>query len=188
MTTTQPATQCDNLSVGVLITDADGRYLMFERATAPAGIAPPAGHVDDHGDLLTAARNEVAEEVGLTVTGLHPVAGGWRTNRCRRTIPDSGTAGHHWRVYQARQVSGQLAPSIRETRNARWLTVRQLQLLTDRTVAYAHGELDDAAFTSNPGIEPVWVAWLAEAGIVAAGRDDLALVDGLAARPHVAHA
>lgn len=58
---------CDHMSVGVLIQNDAGEYLMFERATAPAWIAPPAGHVDDHGEAEDAARAEMSEEVGLTV-------------------------------------------------------------------------------------------------------------------------
>jgi hypothetical protein len=69
---------CDNTSVGIVITDHQSRYLMFDRATFPPGTAPAAGHIDDHGTAEDAARAEVEEELGLTVTGLttSPAAGG----------------------------------------------------------------------------------------------------------------
>ncbi|MEU8272659.1 NUDIX hydrolase, partial [Sphaerisporangium sp. NPDC049002] len=57
--------QCDNRSVGIII-EQDERYLTFKRATDPPGEAPPAGHVDVHGNIEQAARIEVSEEVGLT--------------------------------------------------------------------------------------------------------------------------
>ncbi|MEU8199317.1 NUDIX hydrolase [Microbispora amethystogenes] len=168
---------CDNASVGVLVTDDHGKWLMFERATFPPGVAPAAGHVfDDHDGYEDAARAEVAEELGLTVTALEllPV-GGWRPNRCRRH-PGPRGVGHQWQVYQA-TVTGDLAPSARETRNVRWLTASDLQTLSDRTAAYAGGRLTDREFAASPGIEPVWVRFLAELGLVRIGGTDLAAID-----------
>ncbi|WP_329087940.1 NUDIX hydrolase [Streptosporangium sp. NBC_01469] len=177
--------QCDNRSVGVLIADQAGRYLMFDRNTFPPGVAGAAGHVDEHGSFLDAARAEVSEELGLSVLSLTPVplnwpvATPWRDNRCRR-LPGPSGVGHRWHLYRA-QTAGTLAPSARETRNVRWLTTVQLQALAERTAAYAHGHLTDAAFAELPGIEPVWVAWLMAAGLVTVPLDDLARIDQLAA-------
>lgn len=172
---------CDNLSVGVLITDRAGRHLMFDRARPPVGVAPVAGHIDDHGGAEDAARAEVAEEVGLTVTGLTPLRSAWRDNRCRRA-PGPRGIGHRWTIYRA-EVTGDLAPSAEETRNARWLTPAEVQTLADRTAAYAHGEVGDTSWAAAPGIEPVWVEWLAAAGIVAVTPATLSLIDRLAGRP-----
>ncbi|MFF8011757.1 NUDIX hydrolase, partial [Streptomyces parvus] len=110
-------TTCDSTSVGILITDHRGRYLVVERATLPHGTAPAAGHIDDHGRSEDAARAEVEEELGLTVTGLTRITGGWRENRCR-WLPGACGTGHEWTVFQA-AVSGELVPSARETRNVR---------------------------------------------------------------------
>lgn len=173
---------CDHTSVGVLIEDGQGRLLMFERATPPAGIAPPAGHGDDHGDPKQAARTEVAKEVGLTVVSLTQVSGGWQPNRCRRQTEEGRTAGHHWTIYRA-EVTGGLRPSPRETRNARWLTRAQIQDLVDRTAAAARGEVPADAFAQAPGIEPVWVWWLHAVGLVDVPDDDLARVQALAEQP-----
>ncbi|MFI6802974.1 NUDIX hydrolase [Streptosporangium canum] len=173
---------CDHASVGVLITDEHGRHLMFDRAKPPAGCAPVAGHVDTHGDPERAARAEVAEEVGLTVTDLTQVTGGWRPNRCRRPVAASRQIGHHWTIYRA-TVAGDLAPSADETRNARWLDTVQLQQLTDRTAAYARSELADAEFAQAPGIEPVWVWWLHVLGIVNVAETDLSRIEDLATLP-----
>ncbi|MFE3517574.1 NUDIX hydrolase [Streptomyces sp. NPDC059166] len=101
---------CDHTSVGVLIPGPEG-LLMFERATPPTGLAPVAGHIDQHGSPEQAARSEVAEEVGLTVTRLHPLLTQWRPNRCRRT--PTGPVGHQWWILQA-EVRGTLRPSARE--------------------------------------------------------------------------
>ena len=166
---------CDNTSVGVLIRDGYDRWLFFERATPPAGIAPPAGHVDDHGTYEDAARAEVHEEVGLTVVDLQQVTGGTRTNRCRRLVGKEGPV-HHWRVYRA-TVTGGLKPSKRETRNARWLTREEIQSLAERTAEHAWGTVSDADFAADPGIEPVWVGWLAEVGLVGMLDADLCAIE-----------
>ncbi|MEE1823766.1 NUDIX hydrolase [Streptomyces sp. BE20] len=162
---------CDNTSVGVFITDHRGRYLMFDRATFPVGAAPAAGHIDDHGSARDAARAEVEEELGLTVTGC------WRDNPCRRRPGARGT-GHDWTVYRA-TVVGDLVPSARETKNVRWIPPVALQELVDRTVAYAHGRVTDAEFEAEPGIEPVWVQWLADVAAVHVGPGELRQVEQL---------
>lgn len=87
--------------------------LVFERATPPAGIAPVAGHIDQHGGPEQAAHTEAAEEVGLEVTHLHLLLQQWRPNRCRR--PTKDTVGHRWWIYQA-EASGPIRPSTREVR------------------------------------------------------------------------
>ncbi|WP_055477556.1 NUDIX domain-containing protein [Sphaerimonospora mesophila] len=178
---------CDNASVGVLVADENGRWLMFERATFPPGVAPAAGHVfDDHAGYESAARAEVAEELGLTVTSLEllPV-GGWRPNRCRRQ-PGPRGVGHQWQIYRA-SVAGRLAPSARETRNVRWLTPAELQQLADVTVAYANGHITAREFEDRPGIEPVWVQWLSDYGLIAVTPEDLAAIDQAAANPQGVH-
>jgi 8-oxo-dGTP pyrophosphatase MutT (NUDIX family) len=171
--------RCDNTSAGVIIRDAGGRFLVFDRNTFPAGTAPAAGHVDGHGGFGLAARAEVTEELGLTVTSLRQVTGGWRPNLCRRG-PGPRGAGHLWAVYLA-ETTGVLRPSPRETRNARWLTAGGLQALAARTAAFARGRLAAADFARLPGIEPVWVQWLADARIIATGPADLAVIDAAAA-------
>ncbi|GGT67501.1 NUDIX hydrolase [Streptomyces atratus] len=168
---------CDNTSVGIVITDHQGLYLMFDRATFPSGTAPAAGHIDDHGTAEDAARAEVEEELGLTVTGLTHVTGWWRGNRCRR-LPGARGTGHDWTIYQA-TVTGDLTPSTRETTNVRWIAPDALQELADRTVAYAQGHLTDAEFAAAPGIEPVWMQWLANIAAIHISPDDLLRVDQL---------
>jgi 8-oxo-dGTP pyrophosphatase MutT (NUDIX family) len=172
---------CDNTSVAVIITDPGGKVLVFERATFPAGVACAAGHIDEHGDARDAAIAETREELGLTVTSLQDVTGGWRPNRCCRHPGERGV-GHQWTVYQA-VASGDLDPSERETRNARWVTRDELQALADRTVAYAHSRVTAVAFEASPGLEPVQVQWFVDAALITVTEADLAAIDQLAAWP-----
>ncbi len=169
---------CDNTSVGILIHNPEtGTWLMFDRNTPPPGTAPAAGHIDTHGTPEQGAAAEAAEETGLTVGPLTLVTGGWRPNVCRRPAGPAGI-GHHWSVYTA-SATGQLSPSARETRNARWLTATQITDLVTRTVAYAHGSAD------TPGIEPVWVLWLVHAGLAQVSGADLDVIEAAASRsPH----
>lgn len=148
--------------------------LVFERATPPAGIAPVAGHVDRHGGPEQAARTEVAEEVGLTVTHLHLLLTAWRSNRCRRLT--TGAVGHHWWIYEAR-AAGLIRPSAREVRGPRWIHPDQLQQHTHRTVAYAESHLSEPEFAAQPGLAPVWVRFLHELQLVTLPDDTLNQID-----------
>ncbi|SEP53372.1 NUDIX hydrolase [Amycolatopsis saalfeldensis] len=165
--------RCDHAAVGVLISSPAG-LLVFERVRFPVGIAPVAGHVDQHGGPEQAARAEVAEEVGLTVTSLHLLTTAWRPNRCRR--PTSDRAGHHWSIYRA-EVSGQIRPSTKEVRAPRWLSPEPLQQHAHRTAAYAAGRLSEEQFIAEPGLEPVWVRFLHELQLVTLPDDTLNLIE-----------
>jgi 8-oxo-dGTP pyrophosphatase MutT (NUDIX family) len=169
---------CDNASVGVLI-ERDGRWLMFERATPPVGIAPVAGHVfDEHESYVDAARAEVREELGLTVdTWELTRAGGWRNNQCRRRPGPLGT-GHQWQVFNA-TVSGKLRPSRREARDPRWLDRAELQRLAERTAAYARGDTTALSFTASPGIEPVWAGFLTELRLIHLSSMELSAIEAV---------
>lgn len=169
---------CDNNSVGVLIRDMAGRYLMFRRATLPVGIAPPAGHIDDHGTADDAAIAEVSEEVGLTVVSLTPIVVQWRRNICRRQYGPLGP-GHNWTVYRA-EVIGDVQASAAEALDADWYTSRQIQSLADRTIRYAHGWLSAEDYAEEPGLEPVWVGLLRDAGLIGVSDADLDAVETLA--------
>lgn len=164
---------CDHAAVGVLISSPAG-LLVFERARPPAGIAPVAGHVDRHGGPEQAARAEVAEEVGLTVTSLYLLTTAWRPNRCRR--PTSDRVGHYWSIYRAR-VSGQIRPSAQEVRAPRWLDSDELQQHALRTAAYAEGQLSEEQFRAKPGLEPVWIRFLHELQLMTLPDDTLNLID-----------
>lgn len=161
---TPPAPTCDGHSVGVLVLDDEGRTLIGDRAD-DAGAAPIAGHVyDAHPSPRAAARAEVLEEVGLTVTRLVEVTGGYRANRCRRGDSPSGP-GHTWHIYRARAV-GELQVDPGSYTRVRWADVDELRALTERTIAYARGRVSAAAWAERPGIELVWVLWLQLASIV----------------------
>ncbi len=173
---------CDNTAVGVLIGGDDGRYLMSARIVLPAGIAPPTGHVfdwDRAGSYPGAARALVAAELRLSVQSLDLAAAGeWRAGRCGRP-PGPRGVGHEWQVYTA-TASGTADPPRSRARQPRWLDPDEIQQLAARTAEYAHGQLTDGQFYARPGIEPAWVAFLAELGIITMAEHDLTAIDRVA--------
>ena len=176
---------CCKTSVGVLILSADRtEMLMIRRGTAPAGIAPVAGHaLDEHADYAAAAREEVAEEIGLTVTELTPlVPGGFHPGRCRR----QGSTGHTWELFEA-AVTGELDASEREVASVGWYPLTDLQALAERTAAWASGRLTTSEFTADPGLEPVWCHWMNELGLLELPAGDLDRIEAVAATPPAQH-
>lgn len=176
---------CCKTSVGVLVfNEARTHLLMIKRGTAPAGIAPVAGHaLDEHASYEAAAREEVAEEIGLTVTGLRRLpVGGFHPGRCRRI----GSTGHTWEIYEA-TVTGELNASEREVAAVGWWEVADLQTLAERTAAWASGQITGEEFATDPGLEPVWCHWMSELGLVELPGSVLDSIEAIAATPPAQH-
>jgi 8-oxo-dGTP pyrophosphatase MutT (NUDIX family) len=169
---------CDHRSVGIDIVGTDGARLMLERVKPPVGIAPAAGHVDEHGSPEYAARAETVEELGLTVISLNLMVGDWVPNRCRRDVVPGCDVGHLWTIYRAK-VTGDINPGADEARNVAWRSADQVHDLVNRTVGYARGEITGAEFADVPGLEPVWVCWYARLGVIQITDDDLNRVSAL---------
>lgn len=156
---------CDNTSVGVII-ERNRNIALLRRARFPIAMAPPAGHIDDHGSPEQASLDEVAEELGLIIAlgGLKktPINNRYVNNRCRRPGGDH----HYWTVFTASQFSGELNPSADEAKGAGWYPIAQVQHLADLTAAYARGEYSEEEWQARPGLEPVWVTFMAELGYI----------------------
>lgn len=151
---------CDNTSVGIMIR-RDDKVLLIERKKPPFGFAPPAGHVDDHGSFEQAAKDEVHEEVGLTVVSLKLLDERKRENYCRR----KGGTWHQWKLYEA-QVEGELEPSLDETKQAGWYSKEQVEELSKRTEKYLAGEISEEEWQNKPGLETTWLQWSKEIKII----------------------
>jgi 8-oxo-dGTP pyrophosphatase MutT (NUDIX family) len=159
-------TYCDATSVGAVITDETGKLALLRRRRFPVGIAPPAGHVDDHGTPEQAAIAEVGEEIGIALAidslKLTAISNRRIANRCRRI----GGEYHDWNVYQATVSQVLLQPDLEETGGAGWYDSAAVQALADRTRAYQAGVINEADWTDNPGLEAVWVDFLGELGFI----------------------
>ena len=159
-------TECDNFSVGVII-ERGMDIALLQRAKFPIAIAPPAGHIDQHGIPELAAIAEVEEELGLVIArgGLlrTTIANRRVENRCRRPGGDY----HYWSVFRATAYSGVLRSSLDETRGAGWYNSDQLQELADRTQAFSEGRVTPEQWEQEPGLEAVWVDFMTELGYLA---------------------
>lgn len=153
-------TPCDHTSVGILVF-RDGKLLIIDRKRPPFGLAAPAGHVDTHGNqddskeeqFEQAARNELEEETGLTAISLKLIDEGRMENPCRRP----GGDWHYWRIYQAK-ATGELQPSLEETRGHVWCSREQMAgLLNNEPIMMEHGEIS---------LEPVWRDWFARINVL----------------------
>lgn len=153
--------ECDNKSVGVIITNSEDEILLIQRARFPFGLAPPAGHVDDHGSLKKAAVEEVSEETGLVISEsklVTKIADRMVQNRCRRT----GGSHHVWNVYSTDQYTGELSAKLDEAKTARWYSPAAIQEIADYTQSHAA----EKARESSQVIEQVWLDFFIELGIV----------------------
>jgi 8-oxo-dGTP pyrophosphatase MutT (NUDIX family) len=157
---------CDNMSVGVIIQSPEGEFALLKRARFPVGIAPPAGHVDEHGQPEQAAINEVHEELGLVIAInglLSTVIQNRRVdNQCRRPGGDH----HNWWVYESGEYSGDLSPDADETQGAGWYSPDDLQVLADRTKAFQAGQVSQQEWETSPGLEEVWLDFFTELGYI----------------------
>ncbi len=157
---------CDHKSVGVIVTDPQYRFLLLTRAKPPVGRAPIAGHVDEHGGFVLAGIAEAEEEAGLIIAKMELVAEGHLPNVCRRPPSHPTHDGHDWMIYHAHVGSPSVRFSEDETRGGDWYTKDELQDLTRRTAEWATGQLSDADYVADPGLEPVWVTWMHRLGHV----------------------
>lgn len=151
---------CDHTSVGMLVWEK-GKLLLIERKKFPFGFAPPAGHVDGDASYEESAKRELAEEVGLKSLSLEMLAEGRKENACRR----EGGSWHYWKIYRVK-TEGEIQRSLDETKQAKWLSVDEIKLLSQRTEKYLAGDISEKEWQDNPGIEVVWCDWFKELKII----------------------
>ena len=66
-------------------------------------------------------------------------------------------------------------------------TRREVQVLAERTAAYAAGLVSEQDWLANPGLEPVWCDWMAQLGWVRLPEFALDRIRAVAATPPVAN-
>lgn len=147
---------CDHKSVGIIV-KRENKILFIERKKPPYGFAPPAGHVDNKGSFENAAKEELKEEVGLTTTDLIPLIEGRKNNPCRR----KNGSWHYWKIYKAK-TKGKVERSESETKQVKWLKLKEIKSLAKKTNQYLKGKIDQEEWEQNPGLEPVWLEWFKE--------------------------
>ncbi|MEV4472791.1 NUDIX domain-containing protein [Nonomuraea sp. NPDC049504] len=175
---------CDHECVGVVIPDAGDTYWLLDRGKPPPGWAGVGDHLDDHGGPEAAARAKTLEELSITVVSLIPAFEDWLPNWCRRRHQPR-KLGHHWHLFIA-EWRGQPTPEPEEARGLRRFHRRQLQVLAERTAAYAIGDVTPPQFAADPGLELPWAYWAHRLGLVDLPRDVLSrIIDRSALPPDV---
>lgn len=150
---------CDHKSVGMIVRK-DDKILLIERKKAPFGFAPPAGHLD--GDTFDhSAIRELEEEVGLETNEIKLLIEGRKENKCRR----DGGNWHYWKIYEVK-TNGEINRSESETKQAGWFTLEQIKLLIEKTNKYLSKEISESEWIQSPGLEPIWMEWFKELGII----------------------
>lgn len=152
--------ECTHKSVGMLVFNGP-KLLLIERAKAPFGFAPPAGHVDDDTTFEEAAKRELKEEVGLDTISLSLVAEGRKQNLCRRR----GGTWHYWKIYQM-QVQGELQRSREETKQAHFFEPAHINVFVERTKRYLAKGTTEHDWSQAPGFQLVWYEWFSELGLI----------------------
>jgi NTP pyrophosphatase (non-canonical NTP hydrolase) len=175
------AATCNGHAVAVIVIDDQHRALIGDR-TDDVGYAPVTSHVADPGaGYRDAAIEAVALHVGLTVTELAEITGGWRGDRCVSGNSAQGT-GHTWQIYQA-TVTGDLADVLTVDQgryhSVRWADSGELQQRAHRTLAFAVGDVTAEQWNLEPGLAPVWVYWLHITGLITMSRSDLDVIEHL---------
>lgn len=165
---------CDHALVGVIARDEQGRILLIERKKFPVGWAPPSGHLDGC-TYSVACFNEFEEGTGLKVVGApKPVIpkNPRKYFKCQR-----GGRYHDWQIFEV-NWRGELKLNEDETKNARWCSREEIEMLAVKTAAYIEKvrqakllqeELCQAMLKNvelswqiDPGLEPVWCEFFKE--------------------------
>lgn len=168
----QEPKRCDGTSVGVMVwrqagitvhtTTEGGGYgdswsdmgpelLLVKSDEMPFGWAPPTGHLDGQPPPIAARR--VLHENGLVAGELDLRQGRHIYNLCGR-----GGHLHHWYLFRLpTYVDTPESRSQIDANRVCWLGINSLQRLALRTKRYQAGEVSQADWQRDPGLEPVWV-------------------------------
>ena len=93
---------CPRASVGAIIQDGAGHFLVLYRRSFPLGLAFVAGHCEEGEDPKASLKREVLEESGLVVKKCQLVLRRTYRNPCR-----GGFESHRWLVYDVSAWEGE---------------------------------------------------------------------------------
>ncbi len=123
-------------SVGAIIKDREGRYLVQYRLKTPVGLALPAGHIEDDESAREALVREVLEETGVKIAEAEEVLNIAFPNPCAQ-----GHDFHRWWVFEVKEWSGKLRHrEYEQHRFVRFMKPQEIKLYVLR------GEYDPAWF------------------------------------------
>lgn len=134
-------------SVGAIITNDKGEYLLIDRLKQPFGFACPAGHIDEGEHRLTALLREVEEETGLIPWHVEEIFMDSIVSDFK-VIPNEpcsrGVKNHVWYLYYVK-ANGELIFKADEVKSIDWYSIEQIKELP---------------------LESIWKHWLTELKII----------------------
>ena len=116
-----------HFSVGAIIKNDKGEYLLIDRLKQPFGFACPAGHVDENEDSVIAIIREVQEETGLNIQSIKKInIDDWKD--MPNEACSHGVNKHTWELYNI-TASGELVFKEDEVKSIGWYSVEQIKEL-----------------------------------------------------------
>ena len=149
---------CDNKSVGIILKNSNGEYLILLRKSNPKVYAFLASHVDVHGGSVETAKEEVQKEAGASGVMLKLLLNKDYPNPCSR-----GGTHHLWNVFEG-IYNGPTSDS--DAGSVFWKTSDEIKKLIERTKSYNRGKIFQEDWERNPGLEDVWINILEDARIL----------------------
>ena len=145
-------------SVGAIITDEQGRFLLLDRRHEPYGFAGMAGHVDDGEEPADALMREGREEIGVNLLYFQYV--------CEEEVPWNHCRSdgahrievHYWHLYRATVHSDNVTVDPREAKRWGWFTKDEIR----------SGWYERRGARHALVLESAWVHWFKKVGILAA--------------------
>jgi len=119
-------------SVGAIVTNDEGKYLLIDRLKQPFGFACPAGHVDEGEHPVTAIMREVEEETGLIPWRIESISLEGFTDAPNEAC-SRGVKNHVWDLYYVRGT-GELIFKADEVKSIGWYSIEQIRELPMESV------------------------------------------------------
>jgi len=112
---------CSGQSAGALIIRRE-KLLLLDRAFAPLGWAPPAGHIEKGETPDEAIRREIKEEVGLEATECELLANGKKL----KDVCVAQTELHDWWVFKCK-CRNKIKLDKKESLRFKWIPVKKIR-------------------------------------------------------------
>ncbi|MBU4421985.1 NUDIX hydrolase [Candidatus Parcubacteria bacterium] len=131
-------------SVGAIIKNREGKYLLIDRKNPPHGFACIAGHIDESETHIEAIEREVYEESGFKSKHQRLV----EEKEIANNVCKSGIKIHFWYLFEC-ECNGTPWLNEDEAHSIAWYSQEEVQILADE------GKL-----------EPVWNFWLKRHNVI----------------------
>lgn len=136
-----------HFSVGAVIQNKEGDFLLVDRMKPPYGFAGIAGHIDEGESIKSALYREIGEESKLQVRATALLA----CEEVKNNFCNRGVKIHHWTLFRCRlQDENQIAQrNPLEARSIGWYSEKQVRQMA-----------------REDRLEPVWEYWFRKLKVI----------------------